>query len=248
VVRSRIGYIGQGDAAGQSFRVMDELVMQGRFYGMNSTDSHARAQELIKTLDLTSLERRKVSTLSGGQRRRLDIAIGLMHSPGLLFLDEPSTGMDPQNRANLWEHINGLRERQETTIVLTTHYLEEADSHAERVLVIDHGEIIANDTAANLKATLAGDRIVVTVDGADLAAASSVVATRGSELTTSNGSREVTIAGRFDQGTRTLPWLLRELDHAGVAVRAADVRVPTLDDVFLSLTGRSLREESEVAS
>jgi ABC-2 type transport system ATP-binding protein len=248
VVRSRIGYIGQGDAAGQSFRVMDELVMQGRFYGMNSTDSHARAQELTKTLDLTSLEKRKVSTLSGGQRRRLDIAIGLMHSPGLLFLDEPSTGMDPQNRANLWEHINGLRERQETTIVLTTHYLEEADSHAERVLVIDHGEIIANDTAANLKATLAGDRIVVTVDGADLAAASSVVATRGSELTTSNGSREVTIAGRFDQGTRTLPWLLRELDHAGVAVRAADVRVPTLDDVFLSLTGRSLREESEVAS
>jgi ABC-2 type transport system ATP-binding protein len=171
-----------------------------------------------------------------------------MHSPGLLFLDEPSTGMDPQNRANLWEHINRLRERQETTIVLTTHYLEEADFHAERVLVIDHGEIIANDTAANLKATLAGDRIAVTVDNADLAAASAVVAARGSELSTSNGSREVTIAGRFDQGTRTLPGLLRELDHSGVEVRAADVRVPTLDDVFLSLTGRSLREESEVTS
>jgi ABC-2 type transport system ATP-binding protein len=153
--------------------------------------------------------------------------------------------MDPHNRSNLWEHINGLRERQETTIVLTTHYLEEADSHAERVLVIDHGEIIANDTADNLKATLAGDRITVTVDGPDLAAASAVIATRGSELTTSNGSREVTIAGRFAQGTRTLPWLLRELDQAGVEVRAADVRVPTLDDVFLSLTGRSLREEEE---
>jgi ABC-2 type transport system ATP-binding protein len=245
VVRSRIGYIGQGDAAGHSFRVMDELVMQGRFYGMNSSDSLARARELTKTLDLTSLQKRKVSTLSGGQRRRLDIAIGLMHSPGLLFLDEPSTGMDPHNRSNLWEHINGLRERQETTIVLTTHYLEEADSHAERVLVIDHGEIIANDTADNLKATLAGDRITVTVDGPDLAAASAVIAARGSELTTSNGSREVTIAGRFAQGTRTLPWLLRELDQAGVEVRAADVRVPTLDDVFLSLTGRSLREEEE---
>ena len=203
---------------------------------------------MTKSLDLTSLEKRKVSTLSGGQRRRLDIALGLMHSPGLLFLDEPSTGMDPHNRANLWEHINRLRDRQETTIVLTTHYLEEADAYAERVLVIDHGEIIANDTAANLKATLAGDRIVITVDGADAAAASAVVAGRGTELTTSNGSREVTIAGRFDQGTRTLPWLLRELDHAGVDVRAADVRVPTLDDVFLSLTGRSLREESEVAA
>jgi ABC-2 type transport system ATP-binding protein len=247
VVRARIGYIGQGDGAGHSFRVMDELVYQGRFYGMNSSDSLTRAQELTKTLDLTSLEKRKVSTLSGGQRRRLDIALGLMHSPRLIFLDEPSTGMDPHNRANLWDHINGLRERQETTIVLTTHYLEEADSYAERVLVIDHGEIIANDTADNLKATLAGDRILITVDGASASAASALVAERGRELTTSNGSREVTIAGRFDQGTRALPRLLRELDHAGVQVRAADVRVPTLDDVFLSLTGRSLREESEVA-
>jgi ABC-2 type transport system ATP-binding protein len=194
-----------------------------------------------------SLEKRKVSTLSGGQKRRLDIALGLMHSPRLIFLDEPSTGMDPHNRANLWDHINRLRDQRETTIVLTTHYLEEADAYAGRVLVIDHGEIIANDTAANLKATLAGDRIMITVDGTSLATASSVVAARGRELTTSNGSREVTIAGRFDQGARTLPWLLRELDHAGVAVRAADVRVPTLDDVFLSLTGRSLREESEVA-
>jgi ABC-2 type transport system ATP-binding protein len=248
VVRARIGYIGQGDGAGHSFRVMDELVMQGRFYGMNSSDSLSRAQELTKSLDLTALEKRKVSTLSGGQRRRLDIALGLMHSPRLLFLDEPSTGMDPHNRANLWDHINRLRDQRETTIVLTTHYLEEADAYAERVLVIDHGEIIANDTAGNLKATLAGDRIMITVDGVNAAAASAVVAGRGKDLTTSNGSREVTIAGRFEQGTRTLPWLLRELDHAGVDVRAADVRVPTLDDVFLSLTGRSLREESEVTS
>jgi ABC-2 type transport system ATP-binding protein len=248
VVRSRIGYIGQGDGAGHSFRVMDELIYQGRFYGMNASDSLARAKELSKSLDLTSLEKRRVSTLSGGQRRRLDIALGLMHSPGLIFLDEPSTGMDPHNRANLWEHIHRLREQRETTIVLTTHYLEEADSYAERVLVIDHGEIIANDTAANLKARLAGDRITITVDGASLATASAIVAERGRELATTNGSHEVTIAGRFEQGTRTLPWLLHQLDHAGVDVRAADVRVPTLDDVFLSLTGRSLREESEVAA
>src|SRR5512132_4627716 len=182
LVRSRIGYIGKADGAGQSFRGMDELVMQGRFYGMNSSDSLSRAKELTKSLDLTSLEKRRVSTLSGGQRRRLDIALGLMHSPGLIFLDEPSTGMDPHNRANLWDHINGLRERQETTIVLTTHYLEEADAYAERLLVIDHGEIIANDTAANLKAPLAGDRIMITVDGAYVAAASALVAERGGEL------------------------------------------------------------------
>ncbi len=247
-VRARIGYIGQGDGAGHSFRVRDELVMQGRFYGMNSSDAMRRAGDLMETLDLTALGKRRVSTLSGGQRRRLDVALGLMHSPQLLFLDEPSTGMDPQNRANLWEHIDRLRERQQTTIVLTTHYLEEADSQAERVLVIDHGEIIADDTAPNLKAKLAGDKISVTIDDHDLDAAAPILAQRGSDLTRTGIGQGTILTARFEHGTQALPVLLRELDHAGVGVRAADVRVPTLDDVFLSLTGRSLREESEVAA
>ncbi|HEV2927363.1 MAG TPA: ATP-binding cassette domain-containing protein [Propionibacteriaceae bacterium] len=248
VVRSRIGYIGQGDGAGHSFRVRDELVMQGRFYGMNSSDAAARATELMQSLDLTALGKRAVSTLSGGQRRRLDVALGLMHSPTLLFLDEPSTGMDPQNRANLWEHIDRLRERQQTTIVLTTHYLEEADSQAERVLVIDHGEIIADDTAANLKATLAGDRIAATVDFADADAAAAIMAERGREVSRSDSPLGVQLEGRYDQGTRVLPGLLAAMQRAGLEVRAADVRVPTLDDVFLSLTGRSLREEAEAVA
>jgi ABC-2 type transport system ATP-binding protein len=248
VVRSRIGYIGQGDGAGHSFRVRDELVMQGKFYGMNSSDAAARATELMQTLDLTALGKRAVSTLSGGQRRRLDVALGLMHSPTLLFLDEPSTGMDPQNRANLWEHIDRLRERQQTTIVLTTHYLEEADSQAERVLVIDHGEIIADDTAASLKATLAGDRIVVTVDSVNADAAAAIMAERGREVSRSDSPLGVRLEGRYDQGTRMLPGLLAAMQRAGLEVRAADVRVPTLDDVFLSLTGRSLREEAEAVA
>jgi ABC-2 type transport system ATP-binding protein len=248
LVRSRIGYIGQGDGAGHGFRVRDELVMQGRFYGMNSSDAAARATELMRTLDLTALAKRAVSTLSGGQRRRLDVALGLMHSPALLFLDEPSTGMDPQNRANLWEHIDRLRERQQTTIVLTTHYLEEADTQAERVLVIDHGEIIADDTAPNLKATLAGDRISVTVDMADADAAAAIMTDRGREVSRSDSLLGAQLVGRFDQGTRTLPGLLATMQGAGLEVRAADVRVPTLDDVFLSLTGRSLREEAEVVA
>ena len=242
LVRSRIGYIGQGSGGGHSFRVRDELVMQGKFYGMSLSDAAARATELMATLDLTALGKRAVSTLSGGQRRRLDVALGLMHAPALLFLDEPSTGMDPQNRANLWEHIGRLRERQGTTIVLTTHYLEEADSQAERVLVIDHGQIIADDTAANLKATLAGDRITVTVAPTDGDAAYAVLTARGREVTRSDVPLGTELAGRFAQGTRTLPGLLASLAGAGVEVRAADVRVPTLDDVFLSLTGRSLRE------
>jgi len=248
-VRSRIGYIGQGDGGGHSFRVRDELVMQGKFYGLNSSDSASRATELMQTLDLTSLGKRRVSTLSGGQRRRLDVALGLMHRPRLVFLDEPSTGMDPQNRANLWEHIERLRERQETTIVLTTHYLEEADAQAERVVVIDHGQIIADDTAANLKAGLSGDRITVTVDAADADRGQGIMTVRGGQEFRRSASVDgVELIGHFEQGTRTLPGLLREFDQAHVPVLAADVQVPTLDDVFLSLTGRSLREEAEVAA
>jgi ABC-2 type transport system ATP-binding protein len=247
-VRSRIGYIGQGDGAGNSFRVLDELVSQGRFYGMNGSDALTRAGELMTIMDLGSLEKRRVSTLSGGQKRRLDIALGLMHNPSLIFLDEPSTGMDPQNRANLWEHINRLRERQETTIVLTTHYLEEADSQAERVVVIDHGKIIADDTADNLKATLAGDRVGVTVDPADTTPVAAALAELGSDVTVTTGRLGTEFSLRVEHGTQALPVILRSLDHAGLGVRAADVRVPTLDDVFLSLTGRSLREDSEVAA
>ena len=128
-VRARIGYIGQKDGAGHNYRVWDELRMQGRFYGLDPDHDRPR-HRLLESLDLDGLRMRKVSTLSGGQKRRLDLALGLIHAPGLLFLDEPSTGMDPQNRANLWEHIARLRAERGTTIVLTTHYLEEADSMA----------------------------------------------------------------------------------------------------------------------
>lgn len=248
LVRSRIGYIGQGNGGGHSFRVLDELHSQGKFFGMSAAESRDRAAELVASLDLTGLEKRTVGSLSGGQRRRLDVALGLMNSPRLLFLDEPSTGMDPQNRANLWAHIRELRARLGTTIVLTTHYLEEADAEAERVVVIDHGAIIADDTAAALKSRLAGDRITVVVDPATVADAGSVLGRSGSELSESVDELGVAVSGRFDQGRQQLPVLLRELDAAGVSVRAADVRVPTLDDVFLSLTGRSLREDVEVAA
>jgi ABC-2 type transport system ATP-binding protein len=247
-VRSRIGYIGQGNGGGHSFRVIDELRCQGLFYGMSGADSAARAEELIASLDLGGLEKRTVGSLSGGQRRRLDVALGLMNSPRLLFLDEPSTGMDPQNRLNLWEHIRRLRAELGTTIVLTTHYLEEADAEAERVIVIDHGTIIADDTAPNLKAKLAGDLVTVTVDRVDAASAAVVVGERGAELARRDRGAEVSISARFDHGRRALPLLLRALEAEGVLPRAADVRIPTLDDVFLSLTGRSLREESEVAA
>jgi ABC-2 type transport system ATP-binding protein len=258
-VRKRIGYIGQGNGAGHYYRVRDELVMQGRFYGMTKVESRRRAGELLESLDLRDLAKRSVLSLSGGQRRRLDIAMGLMHQPRLMFLDEPSTGMDPQNRANLWEHILRMRAEHGTTIVLTTHYLEEADAMAERVVVIDNGLIIADDTAANLKAKLAGDRIAFTVPASDAEKAERLLAERGDLQDTGSGltddrrhagagltnDRTVVVGARVDGGAELLPVLVREADAVGVRVLAATLRQPTLDDVFLNLTGRSLREGGE---
>jgi ABC-2 type transport system ATP-binding protein len=246
-VRQRIGYVGQGTGCGQGHRVADELITQGRCYGMSSVDSKGRATKLMASLELEQLAKRTVSTLSGGQKRRLDVALGLVHSPDLLFLDEPSTGLDPHNRANLWEHILRLRKEHGTTIFLTTHYLEEADTMAERVLVIDHGRVIADDTPARLKDNLAGDQITVTTrDEADAKRTAEIAERVASPKEILNGSTTVSL--RVPQGTSILPDFLRALDNASVRVLTAEVKRPTLDDVFLALTGRSLREEGEAAN
>jgi len=239
-VRRRIGYIGQKDGAGHNYRVWDELVMQGRFYGMTKADAVASGERLLATLDLSALRMRKVSSLSGGQKRRLDIALGLIHEPALLFLDEPSTGMDPQNRANLWEHIMRLRAERGTTIVLTTHYLDEADAMAERVVIIDHGRVIADGTAAELKQEQAGDRLVVVVLGEQAAAARALLA--GEDLVARDAEGGIEFSVRVPAAARALPATLARLQATGVTVIAASTTQPTLDDVFLNLTGRSLRE------
>jgi ABC-2 type transport system ATP-binding protein len=241
-VRRRIGYIGQKDGAGHNYRVRDELLMQGRFYGMSKAEATESGTALLKTLDLESLAMRKVSTLSGGQKRRLDIALGLIHSPGLLFLDEPSTGMDPQNRANLWEHILRIREERGTTIVLTTHYLDEADQMAERVVIIDHGKIIADDTADALKRKQAGDRLTVVVRAGSADAARTLLATEGSEPAEKPDPDGTALSIRVEAASHAMPGVLERLRAAGIDVVAASARQPTLDDVFLNLTGRSLRE------
>ena len=245
-VRERIGYVGQGNGAGQMQRVGEELVGQGRAYGLSRAESRARAAELLEALDLAELADRTAGTLSGGQRRRLDIALGLVHRPRLLFLDEPSTGLDPQSRANLWEHILRLRAEHGMTVFLTTHYLEEADSMAERVMVMDHGRVIADDTAPRLKAELAGDRITVVVDGEGAAVRAARIAERLGPLPDIGGDG-ATVRLRVGDAGAMLPRLLRALDAEGVDVRTADVARPTLDDVFLALTGRSLRESQQTA-
>jgi ABC-2 type transport system ATP-binding protein len=238
-VRHRIGYVGQGNGAGHTQRVADELVSQGRAYGLRRREAQDRATELLAALELDALAGRKVQTLSGGQRRRLDVALGLVHRPGLLFLDEPSTGLDPQSRANLWDHVLRLRAEHGMTVFLTTHYLDEADTMAERVMVMDHGRVIADDTADRLKSKHVGERVVVraaTPDGAARLAAA--VASEASDVEVDGA----TMTARVEDGPTTLPALLRAVPE--VAVETAEVRRATLDDVFLALTGRSLRESA----
>jgi ABC-2 type transport system ATP-binding protein len=245
-VRARIGYVGQLTSGSFAQRVRDELIAQGAFYGMGRAAAARRADELIASLDLASFATRTVQQLSGGQKRRLDIALGLMHAPPLLFLDEPSTGLDPQSRANLWQHIIDLRVKHGTTVFLTTHYLEEADRYAERVMVMDRGRVIADDTATALKATLAGD--VITLGFAD-----SAEADRAVEVVRTLTDREVrregaaTVGVTVPDGDALLPAAVRALDAAGIIVRSAAGVPPTLDDVFLALTGRTLREAGEGA-
>jgi ABC-2 type transport system ATP-binding protein len=209
---------------------------------MSRAAASARADELIAALDLRTVADRKVSTLSGGQRRRLDIAMGLVHRPHVLFLDEPSTGLDPQNRANLQTQIERLHEETGNTIVLTTHYLEEADALAERVIVIDHGQVIADDTAYRLKSGL-GDRI--TFGFADETGAT-VAADRTGRIPGAHVSRlGREVVARVVDGNESVSGLVHDLHEAGHAPTSIEVVRPTLDDVFLELTGRSLREANE---
>jgi len=195
---------------------------------------------VARQLELAGLEPRLVKTLSGGQRRRLDIALGLVHRPGLVFLDEPTTGLDPQSRSNLWEHIRGLRDSFGTTVFLTTHYLDEADALCDRVLIIDNGRIVAGGTPDELKRRVSGDVVTLRVGGAASAAARAIGGLPGvREASADQRSLRLTV----DNGEEALPGLLRTLDHAAITLESIQLARPTLDDVFLTLTGRSLRED-----
>src|SRR5579859_6195980 len=175
-VREKIGYVPQaiGETMGgtdPNCLVMEELLDQAALYRITGAEARQRADLLTGQLELAGLEQRLVKTLSGGQRRRLEIALGLLHRPPLVFLDEPTTGLDPQSRSNLWEHIGRLRSDLGTTVFLTTHYLEEADTLCDRVFIIDHGVIVADGTSDELKRRISGDLVTLRVNGASRAAA-----------------------------------------------------------------------------
>jgi ABC-2 type transport system ATP-binding protein len=198
-----------------------------------------RVADLLPRLDLGELGGRALSELSGGQRRRFGVAIGLVHSPGLVFLDEPTTGLDPQSPANLWQHIRSLRDERGVTVVITTHYLDEADALADRILVMDHGQIVADDSPDALKAQVSGDIITVSIDG-DLVDAERVgrAAIEVRHATVEGEQLHLTV----ERGDVAVAPLLRALDAANLPLRSVTVARPTLDTVFLTLTGRSLRE------
>jgi ABC-2 type transport system ATP-binding protein len=246
-VRRRIGYVAQGGVTYPEARAGEELVDQARLFGVRTAEATRRGHELFGRLDLDGLWGRPCKSLSGGQRRRLDIALGLVHAPVLVFLDEPTTGLDPQSRANLWQHIRGLRDEAGTTVFLTTHYLDEADALCDRILVIDNGTIVAGGTPDELKRQVSGDAVELSLArGADPHAALDAVknlagATDPDVVDVLDGTFRVRV--RVTNGGAALPALLRDLDTRGVTLDAVDVRRPTLDDVFLSLTGRSLRDE-----
>ncbi len=242
-VRGRIGYVSQQGGVDLSVSGRRELVFQGRLYGLDRLTASARAEDLLRGFELKACADRAIQSYSGGQRRRLEIALGLVHRPVLLFLDEPTTGLDPQARAHLWDEIQGLR-AQGTTVFLTTHYLDEADALCDRVAIVDHGSVVAEGTPGQLKATVAGDVITIGVRGGAAAGAAALRAIRG--LGCFRGSEAGEAADRLrvyvDGGETALPAIFEALREHGVGVDSVSVRRPSLDDVFFSQTGRSLQE------
>ena len=246
LVRRRIGYVGQLGGADKDATGRENLMLAGRLYGLSAADARRRCADLAEVFDLDTLIDRSVRTYSGGQRRRLEVALGIMHRPQVLFLDEPTTGLDPQNRANLREQLRLLRDGG-TTIFLTTHYLDEADQLCDRVAIVDHGRVIALGRPDELKQRYSADTIMVTAEAApgvldavvgELAGASFIERA----VVEADAGGHGTIRLTASDATQAMAAVFDALASRGIPTRAASVARPTLDDVFLRETGRSLRD------
>jgi ABC-2 type transport system ATP-binding protein len=238
-VRKHIGYVGQRGGTDPQMTAWQELIIQCRFHGMNKSAALARAQWAVDAFELGDCADRWTGTYSGGQRRRLDLALGMMHSPKLLFLDEPTAGLDPPSRANLWVQVRRLRE-EGMTVFLTTHYLDEADALCDRLAIIDHGRVAAEGTPHELKRQIAWDILVVGVEG-DAKTARKLLAEQPYVREVDETDQQA-IRLYVDKGETALPHVMRLLDASGAELKSITLERPSLDDVFMRKTGRSLRD------
>ncbi|MGP3954659.1 ATP-binding cassette domain-containing protein [Nonomuraea sp. 3N208] len=237
-IRGKLGYVSQAGGVEDTTSARVQVMMAAKIHAV--ADPKQATAEVLERFDLTEIADRPGRTLSGGQKRRVAIAIGLVHNPPLLFLDEPTTGLDPQNRANLWDRIEQLRESG-TSVLLSTHYLDEADALCDRLVIVDHGLVVAEGTPAALKREVSGDVITLRVDDPERAAETLGPLVRETRLD------DDLLRVYVDDGEHTLPALLRALEEQGLKLSSIALDRSTLDDVFLAKTGRSLRDTGAAA-
>ncbi|AEA47730.1 ATP-binding cassette domain-containing protein [Archaeoglobus veneficus] len=237
-VRKRIGIVFQEPTLDLELTAKENLDFHGRLYGMSKEERRKRIKEVLELVELEDRANVQVKKFSGGMQRRLEIARGLMHEPEILFLDEPTLGLDAQTRRKIWEYIESLK-RKGVTVVLTTHYIEEAERLCDRVAIIDSGKIIALGTPNELKRSIGGDMLTFEIEGSekgvnfDIGIAENVII--------QNGVVEMTVKN----GEETIPVVIEHLQREGVRIKSVNLRRPTLEDVFINLTGRKMREDGE---
>ena len=245
-VRRTIGYVPQSSGVDREATGRENLMLQGRIQGMSGARLKARVEELLELVGIEDSANRVVRGYSGGMKRRLDVALGLVHRPRVVFLDEPTTGLDPEARAAMWDELSRIAGSEALTILLTTHYLEEADRLANRLAIVSRGVVVVEGTPDSLKRSLEGDSVTVELSDGRVNDARAIILGL-------DGVREVRAEGRqlrtrVESGARAIPQILSALERSGIAVEAVDAHRPSLDDVYLHYTGRDFTAEDEEAT
>jgi len=245
-VRRNIGYVAQDVGVDEHATGRENLTLYGHFYRLDSNQIKQRVKEIFELVDLTGYEDKLVSTYSGGMRKRLDIAMGLIHEPKLIFLDEPTVGLDPQTRAHIWDYIRNLAKSMHVTVFLTTHYMEEADQLADRIAIIDMGKIVASGTPDELKRSIGGDVVVLspcvikTEECEEFLRRTKAVLS-GKPFILGMQDADTNLSVYVQNGEAAAPNIMRLLANDGIDIQTLSVSRPSLDDVFLKYTGRSIR-------
>jgi len=242
-VRRAIGYVPQSSGVDRDATGRENLMLQGRVQGMGGRVLEARVDELLELLGLADAADRVVRGYSGGMKRRLDVGLGLVHRPQVLFLDEPTTGLDPEARASMWGELERLAEGESLTILLTTHYMEEADELANRLAIVSRGRVVVEGTPEQLKQSLHGEAVEVELADGRAAEAEAVVVALEGVLEASTDGRK--LRSRVASGARAIPFILSALDAEGIGVESVTTHRPSLDDVYLHYTGREFAAEDE---